>query len=287
MHKFPFSSPVLELEKKGSVFSTKSHVLVNSIPGLRSQSMLLKSGKLSLDSHNTRSRRGYKFHTLHALDPDNATILVTGGGGVGLETVKLLRDMGAWTYMLQRSDIRRTELEALNVIIVKADALDEAKLEEQILKIDGLDAVVSALGGTKNDPKVDSIGNVNLIRAAVKAKVQKFVLVSSVGAGGSISSISESGFKYLEPVLIEKTKAEEELKTHGQELEYVIIRPAHLFSKPGTGCGVLTEDVEVGGRLHREDCAKLIVEALFSNRTSNKVEISLHFQLSNTILFVP
>lgn len=66
------------------------------------------------------------------MDPESATVLVTGGGGVGLETVKLLKDLGTRTYMLQRSDIRREELEALNVIIVTADALDYTNLEEQI-----------------------------------------------------------------------------------------------------------------------------------------------------------
>lgn len=54
-------------------------------------------------------------------------------------------------------------------------------------------------------------------------------------------------------------------------MEYVVIRPAHLFSKPATECGVLTEDVDVGGQLHREDCAKLLVKALFSDHTVNKV----------------
>lgn len=72
--------------------------------------------------------------------------------------------------------------------------------------------MVSALGGTKQDPRVDSLGNINLIQAALKSKVQRFIMVSSVGAGGSRFSVTESGFKYLEPVLIEKTKAEEELK---------------------------------------------------------------------------
>lgn len=42
-----------------------------------------------------------------ALDngPDNANILVCGGGGVGMECTKLLKDMGSWVWMLQRTDV--------------------------------------------------------------------------------------------------------------------------------------------------------------------------------------
>lgn len=41
------------------------------------------------------------------LDPDNASILVCGGGGVALEVTRKLKDMGSWVWMLQRSDNRR------------------------------------------------------------------------------------------------------------------------------------------------------------------------------------
>lgn len=41
------------------------------------------------------------------LDPDNASILVCGGGGVALEVTRKLKDMGSWVWMLQRSDSRR------------------------------------------------------------------------------------------------------------------------------------------------------------------------------------
>lgn len=42
-----------------------------------------------------------------SLDPDNASIMVCGGGGVALEVTRKLKDMGAWVWMLQRSESRR------------------------------------------------------------------------------------------------------------------------------------------------------------------------------------
>ena len=43
------------------------------------------------------------------LDPDNASILVAGGGGVALAVTRKLKDMGSWVWMLQRSETRRCE----------------------------------------------------------------------------------------------------------------------------------------------------------------------------------
>ena len=54
-----------------------------------------------------RARRGAACAARAALDPDNASILVAGGGGVALEITRRLKDMGAWVWQLQRSDSRR------------------------------------------------------------------------------------------------------------------------------------------------------------------------------------
>ena len=43
--------------------------------------------------------------------------------------------------------------------------------------IEDVDAVVSSIGGSVADPSADSIGNINIIEAAAKKGVKKFVLV--------------------------------------------------------------------------------------------------------------
>ena len=58
-------------------------------------------------------------------------------------------------------------------------------------------------------------GNINLIRAAAKAGVKRFVLVTSIGTGDSKDAPPKQVYDVLKRVLEEKTKAEEELKVTG------------------------------------------------------------------------
>ena len=53
------------------------------------------------------SRRGLPVAVRAGLDVDNASILVAGGGGVALDVTRKLKDMGAWVWQLQRTDVRR------------------------------------------------------------------------------------------------------------------------------------------------------------------------------------
>lgn len=59
-------------------------------------------------------------------------------------------------------------------------------------------------------------------------------------------------------------------------MAYTIIRPGGLKSEPATGKGALTEDTSVCGSITREDVANLVIKALLSNKTDNKV--MLHCQ---------
>lgn len=63
-----------------------------------------------------------------ALDPDNASIMVCGGAGVALSTTRKAKDMGAWVWMMQRSDKLTSEIEKMMAFKVKGDAMDKASV---------------------------------------------------------------------------------------------------------------------------------------------------------------
>ncbi|GFH20741.1 NAD(P)-bd_dom domain-containing protein, partial [Haematococcus lacustris] len=122
----------------------------------------------------TQAASGYE------LDPDNASILVAGGGGVALHVTRRLKNMGSWVWQLQRTDVRRKEIEGMMAIVAKGDALVPSDLEKVMASIEEVDAVVCTLGGSTANPEVDSQGNINMIQAALKKGVKKFVLVTSL-----------------------------------------------------------------------------------------------------------
>lgn len=55
-------------------------------------------------------------------------------------------------------------------------------------------------------------GSINLIDAAAKKGVKKFILLTSIGVGDSQDAPPKQVYEVLKPVLIEKGKAEEKLK---------------------------------------------------------------------------
>lgn len=199
-----------------------------------------------------------------------AYIFLAGASrGVGLEIAKALSNKQQNVKALLRNENAKSELEALGIKIVKGDALDLAAME-MALQEEPIEAVISTVGGLPKDgQRADYLGNKNLIDAAVKAGVKKFILISSIGSGESAIALPPQAMATLAPVLAEKEKAEEHLSKSG--LTYVVIRPGGLKSEPATGNGVLTEDYRVAGTIHRADVAALAVGCLFSNAADNKI----------------
>ena len=189
--------------------------------------------------------------------------------GVGREIAKSLIAQGMKVTALLRSEAARPELEALGISMAIGDALDANAIASLVAK-QPFDAVISTLGGKPTDgERADFKGNRNLIDAAVKAGVNRFILVSSIGTGESAAALPPQALETLGAVLAEKEQAENHLTASG--LTYTIIRPGGLKSEPPKGSAVLTENPTIAGSIHRADVAHLVVRTLTSDRAKNKI----------------
>lgn len=190
--------------------------------------------------------------------------------GVGREVAKCLMEQQMKVKALLRTPDARGELEGMGIEVVMGDALNFEDVERALLGDEALYAVISTIGGLPNEgERADYLGNKNLIDVAVKAGVQKFILISSIGSGNSAVALPPQALATLGSVLVEKERAEKHLIESG--LTYTIIRPGGLKSEPATGNGILTEDPSVAGTIHRADVAQLVCRCLTSDRANNKI----------------
>lgn len=190
--------------------------------------------------------------------------------GVGREIAQYLSTQQLKVKALLRTLTVASELEQIGIQVVQGDALNVGDVERAVQADERIDTIISTIGGLPADTeRPDYPGNKNLIDAAVKAGVQNFILVSSIGAGDSVSALSPQVLAALGTVLAEKDKAEQHLIASG--LTYTIIRPGGLKSEPATGNGVLTEDPRIIGSINRQDVAQLVCRCLNSQRAHNKI----------------
>ena len=206
-----------------------------------------------------------------ALPTATADVLVFGGTrGVGLETVRVLRERGeAVTVMVRKT----SDLTALNDIDGVSTTIGDAMNMEEVVAAFAsgkFDAAVSTLGGTlETDVTVDSVGNIHAIDAAQAAGVERFILITSIGAGDSRAGSPQGMLRVLGPVLVEKEKAERHIIDSG--LKFTIIRPGVLKDGPATGKGILTQDTTRLGAINRAELARLIADALGDEQTFRRI----------------
>lgn len=191
-----------------------------------------------------------------------APVLIFGASrGVGLALARLLRSRQVPVLALLRSPETAGDLETMGVGIVQGDAFSPEDIARALAHCHPSCNVVTTLGGRTPDGRyVDEIGNINVIDQAVAHRIDRFVLVTSIGCGDMAPYRSERAIAAFGAAVDAKTRAEEHLRRAIPSA--TIIRPGGLRSEPGTGRGILSLDPQTHGSINRDDVAELIVRAL-------------------------
>lgn len=204
-----------------------------------------------------------------------ATLIFGARTGVGLDLARLLRARGMPVAAMLRPQADAGELEALGVAVSRGDAFSRQDIDAALdLAAQGgaggeVD-VVSTIGGRRADGRfADEDGNIAIAeQAAARGNLGRFVLVTSIGCGEMAPYRSERAIAAFGASVDAKTRAE----NHTRRIipAATFIRPGGLRSEPATGRGILSDDVEIHGFIHRADVADLVSRALRDPATEGR-----------------
>ena len=147
--------------------------------------------------------------------------------------------------------------------------------------MEGAQFVISAIGSkkpfsTKENDKIDNMGNQNLAQAAKAQSIQRLVIISSTGVGNSKEAVPFIYRVLMGPILKAKGKSEDFIRNLG--IDYTIIRPGGYAGQPLSGKTVFGEGGHFSGRVTRDQIAAACVDALtnpsMKNRTFEVVDES-------------
>jgi uncharacterized protein YbjT (DUF2867 family) len=186
-------------------------------------------------------------------------VAIAGGHGkIARRLARLLVARGDRVRGLIRNPDHAADLRADRSEPVLCD-LEAADVAEAAVAIEGADAVVFAAGagpgsGASRKLTIDRDGAIKLLEAARSAGVERYVIVSSVGAesppdGDDVFSV------YL------RAKAEADRALAASDRAWTIVRPGSLTDDPGTGrVRIGTEPFR--GKVSRDNVAEVLGAAL-------------------------
>lgn len=189
--------------------------------------------------------------------------IVGGHGKVARRLARLLVARGDRVRALIRNPAHVDDLASDGSEPILCD-LEVADVEAVASAIAGADAVVFAAGagagsGAERKWTMDRDGAIKLLEAARAAGVDRYVMVSSVGAenppaGDDVFSI------YL------RAKAEADRALTASDRAWTIVRPGRLTDDPGTGLVRVQVDPS-RGEVPRDDVAAVLAVVLHEPRT--------------------
>lgn len=195
-------------------------------------------------------------------------VVIAGGHGkIALRLEKLLTEQGHQAVGLIRSEQQIGDVTATGAVAELCD-LEKASVEDVTATLTDADAVVFAAGagpgsGAERKKTVDRDAAILLAHAAIAAGVERYVMVSAMGADAPPTPDTEPVFAaYLRA----KTEADEYLMSC-EDLRWTILRPGGLTEEPGTGTVALAEHTGRGS-IPRDDVAAVLAALLVDSRTA-------------------
>ncbi len=182
-------------------------------------------------------------------------VAIAGGHGkIALLLGKRLSDEGNAVFGLIRDPAQEADLRAAGVEPVLGDLEGDGDVAAAV---SGADAVVFAAGagpgsGAERKRSMDLGGAVKLVEAARAEGVERYLMVSAMGAGSPPPEGDGDVFgEYL------RAKADADRAVQESGLRFTIVRPGGLTDDPGTGRVEVGESLERGG-IPRADVAAVL-----------------------------
>jgi nucleoside-diphosphate-sugar epimerase len=199
-------------------------------------------------------------------------VAIAGGHGkIALRLTRLLHARGDEVRGLIRRAEHAGDVRAAGGEPVLCD-IEHASDQEVADAVAGAGAVVFAAGagagsGAERKWTVDYGGAVKLMDAAKLAGIDRYVMVSSIGADPGVP-----GDDVFSVYLRAKGRADAELRAGG--LAYTIVRPGRLTDDPATGRVELGEDVP-RREITRDDTAAVLAGTLHEPRLAGRTFVAV------------
>jgi len=188
-------------------------------------------------------------------------------GKIAMRLASLLAGEGDTVIGLIRNPDHAADVSAQGASPVVCD-LEQATVDEVTGAIRDADAAVFAAGagpgsGAERKLTMDRDGAIRLLDAATTAGVQRFQIISSVGAENPPDGDDAFGV-YL------RAKAEADEAVQASDRDWTIVRPGRLTEDQGTG-RVRIESSPFRGQIPRDDVASVLARLLRDSRSSRRL----------------
>jgi len=207
-------------------------------------------------------------------DKEREVVCITGSTGfVGRHIAHELCSRGLKVRCLVRHTSDLTPLVGLDIETCRGDVTDMASLEKALQNVGTVVHLVAIIRETKEATfeMINLGGTKNLLHAAKRMGVKKFIYMSNLGAG------PDQHF----PLLYTKWQAEEEVRNSG--IDFVILRPSVIFGRGDGFINVLAGIIKktplvpvIGSGKTRfqlvsvEDVATCVAQSVKEQRISNQ-----------------